>query len=301
MIEVVSAERSYVLSTLTKVLIVLLSLSAIFLCGIVITYVTSANNYKEAYEKQLEESRAAESLYKTRMSQFNERMTAAQRTEDEIKAKLTELESQKAQFQADLAAEQRNNYGNQERVKNLGTVVTGLNQTIASMDESLKLAREQLDKTRSEQVKNNKELNEISTALNEKTVQLETLEAERRRLLEQKTTLEDQIAKLTGRGAFRAAAEPVTLQADSAKPAPAITDQVALQGKVLEVDSKNSIVTISMGSADGVRNGMKFHVVRADAFVCDVVITNIDVNKSAGVPELVQQQPKVGDVVKTNL
>ena len=38
------------MSTLTKVLIIVLSVSSIFLCGIVATYVGSASDYKERYE-----------------------------------------------------------------------------------------------------------------------------------------------------------------------------------------------------------------------------------------------------------
>lgn len=35
------------MSTLTKILIVLLTLSSIFLCGIVVTYVANAEDYKQ--------------------------------------------------------------------------------------------------------------------------------------------------------------------------------------------------------------------------------------------------------------
>ena len=38
------------MSTLTKVLIVLLTIASIFLCGIVVTYVASAENYKDKWQ-----------------------------------------------------------------------------------------------------------------------------------------------------------------------------------------------------------------------------------------------------------
>ena len=38
------------MSTLTKILIVLLTLSSIFLCGIVVTYVANADNYRQKYD-----------------------------------------------------------------------------------------------------------------------------------------------------------------------------------------------------------------------------------------------------------
>jgi hypothetical protein len=46
---------------------------------------------------------------------------------------------------------------------------------------------------------------------------------------------------------------------------------------------------------------MKFHVTRGDEFICDILIIEVDTEKSVGVLELVQQLPKVGDNASTNL
>ena len=178
------------MSTLTKTLIVLLTLSSIFLCGIVVTYVASANNFKQEYEKQKSELDAIKSLSQTKIRSADERIADSQRRADEALQKITEIEAQKAQMKVDLDTAQRSSYGCQERLTNLAGVVSGLNQTISSMDQSLTLTRAELDKARNEQVKNRKELNEITAALNEKTVQVDALENERRRLLEQKTALD---------------------------------------------------------------------------------------------------------------
>ena len=289
------------MSTLTKALIVLLTLSSIFLCGIVVTYVASANNYKQKYEDQVKEVQAAKSLYQTRMNLVDEKMAAAQKKLDEATQKLTGLEAEKTQIQVDLDTAQRSNYGCQERLTNLAGVVGGLNQTISSMDQSLSLARGELDKIRNEQVKGRKELGDITAALNEKTVQVDALENERRRLLEQKTALDEEIGRMAKGGKSAAAAEPVTSEPAGVKMAPPATDQISLRSKIVETDLKNNLVTLSIGSADGVKKGMRFHIVRGDTFICDVVIGNVDVERSAGTLELVRQQPQVGDVAATNL
>ncbi|MHC4126368.1 MAG: hypothetical protein ACYSRR_07965, partial [Planctomycetota bacterium] len=70
---------------------------------------------------------------------------------------------------------------------------------------------------------------------------------------------------------------------------------------ISNVDLKNSMAEISLGSADGVKDGMKFHVTRGEEFICDVLIVDIDADKSVGVLDLVQKQPKVGDNVTTSL
>jgi len=75
----------------------------------------------------------------------------------------------------------------------------------------------------------------------------------------------------------------------------------ALKGKVAEVNLQNSIVGISIGSADGVQQGMKFYVTRGEDFVCEILIMNVDSKVSAGVIELASSQPKIGDKVATDL
>jgi hypothetical protein len=235
------------------------------------------------------------------MNLAKEQVAQAQRKADEAEQKKTELAAQLMQMQVDLTTAKQSNFGCQERLTNLAGVVTGLNQTISSMDQSLKLARSELDKARTEQVKDRKALNEVTAALNEKTVQVDALENERKRLLEQKTAFDQQIAQLA-KGAKPAEAQPVTpAQTGGVTVAPPPTEQVSLKGKIVETNLTNKLVTISIGSADGVRTGMRFHVVRGDAFICDVVITNVDVDHSAGTLELVRQQPQVGDVISTNL
>ena len=57
----------------------------------------------------------------------------------------------------------------------------------------------------------------------------------------------------------------------------------------------------AIGSADGVKDGMKFHVTRGDNFICDILIIDVDTDKAVGVLELVQQPPKIGDTASTNL
>ena len=69
---------------------------------------------------------------------------------------------------------------------------------------------------------------------------------------------------------------------------------------VIEVDLKNAMATISLGTADGVKKGMNFHVTRGNKFICDISIIDVDTEASVGVLKLVQDQIKVGDSVITN-
>ena len=75
-------------------------------------------------------------------------------------------------------------------------------------------------------------------------------------------------------------------------------------GSVTDVDLKNSMAEISIGAANGVQAGMKFHVIRGNEFICDILIFDVEAEKAVGVLELLeatQRQPRAGDNISTNL
>ena len=51
------------MSTLTKILIVLLTVSSVFLCGVMVVYVATTNNYKQKYKDLRAERDAWVMLY----------------------------------------------------------------------------------------------------------------------------------------------------------------------------------------------------------------------------------------------
>ena len=66
-------------------------------------------------------------------------------------------------------------------------------------------------------------------------------------------------------------------------------------------DVKDDLVSLSIGKADGVEPGMKFHIARGVNFICDVTITDVDINKCVGVIGLKNSVPKIGDSASTEL
>jgi hypothetical protein len=48
---------------------------------------------------------------------------------------------------------------------------------------------------------------------------------------------------------------------------------------------------------------MKFHVVRGDKFICDILILDVEPEKAVGILDLLQPElpPQAGDQVSTNL
>ncbi len=150
-------------------------------------------------------------------------------------------------------------------------------------------------------INNENQIKELNDALVSKDTLIDGYETEKKRLIEEKTPLQnklDQLLQVKGQRAFTP--EPVTPSTDSAKAAPAVR-AIDLAGVIKEVRPQDSLVSISIGSAAGVRDGMRFHVIRDDKFICDIVIFSVDADQSSGYFDLASEnQPRPGDVVKTN-
>lgn len=285
------------MSPLTKISAILLSLTAIFLCGGMISFVVNTNNYKALYEQQKNLYSAAQADVANLNRLYDELQKKMKLQTEQMEEKIAALQAQNTKLMADLQNVERQRQEYQARADSWKGVLTGFEQSIRSLQESLRLTQSQLDEARAQGIKDAKELNQITSELYEKIVQLEALEADRRRLLEQKKELE---TKLTG--AMPSASVPaavVTPLPGPARPAAITPVGADIRGLITEV--RSNMVTLSVGSADGVEKDMRFHVTRGDQFLCDVVVTHVDINQSAGVLELVQQTPRVGDTASTKL
>jgi len=284
------------LSTLTKILVVLLSLFAIFLCSMMVSYVGSATNYKALYESEKLARQAVQAENLSLNDRYNEQVAKTKELENKKELELQSLQERNNQLASNLQKTERLSQEYQSRAESWKGVMTGLEQSVASMLESLKLTRDQLEKARAQNIKDQKELNQITAKLDEKFVELQRLEAHRKMLIEQKIDLEKQVADLTNGKGPVSLGTVTQIPGEKAKPAPTMTAS-EVQGLVTEVNQ--SLVTLSVGTADGVEKGMVFHVTRGSEFLCDVKVTDVDVNKCAGVLEMVQQRPKVGDTATT--
>ncbi len=284
------------LSTLAKIMVVLLSLAAIFLGGVMVSYVGSANNYSALYEK---EKLALEAIQTENISLTDRYSEQVAKTNELAAKKDLEIQSLQDRLNASETSLKQAELLKQEyesRANSWKGVMTGFEQSVASMLESLKSTREQLEYARSQNIQIQKELDQKTASLYEKLVELQRLEAERRRILEQKTDLEKNVAPLSG--STPSAAGTVTQVSSQAKPTPVVTAS-EINGLITEMS--DSLITLSVGTADGVEKGKVFHITRGSEFLCDVVVTDVDINKCAGVLEMVQQRPRVGDTASTKL
>lgn len=290
------------MSTLTKILIVLLTVSSIFLCGIVVTYVANADNYRQKYNDLKADRDSFSKKVNGLTKQVNEKVKEKQQLEDKLSSKITSLKAEIKELQINLKNVERERAGLVQKVNSWASIVKDFSQTNDKQGQLLKNTLEELNKVQAEQIRERKELKETTASLIEKMAIIEMLEAEKNRLLEGKSELRSRLDQfLQPLGKVTAAPVPVTPEKAVARPATPTVRDIALQGLINKVDLKNSMASISIGETDGVKEGMKFYVTRGDKFLCELLIIDVEAEEAVGVLELVQQQPRFGDNVSTNL
>ncbi|UCC22816.1 MAG: hypothetical protein JSW23_01740 [Planctomycetota bacterium] len=293
------------MSTLTKILILLLTVSSFILCGIVVTYVGTADDYRQKHDQLKGERDSLRTKVNSLNKQVNEKIDQIKQLEDRLNTEMTALRVEMGELQGQLKDAEREKASLLQKVNSWASIVEDFSQTNDKQGQLLKNTLEELNEAQSEQIRQQKQLDETTRALFEKMAIIETLESEKRRLLEEKTDLQGQLDEyLRPFGKAAAARVPVTPDRAAARPTlmplPAVKD-IGLEGLVTAVDMKNSVASISLGKVDGVKEGMKFHVTRGEEFLCDIVIIDVDAEEAVGVLDLVQQQPRIGDNVSTGL
>ncbi len=295
------------MSTLTKVLIVLLTVFAIFLCGIVVTYVANAENQRERADRLQRDILAARRAREGALLDLENEKKAAQALKAQLDAQINELGLQVKQLQAELDGVKRENAQLLQNVAAMAATVETANATAKQQTQLFETAQQEVQNLRTEQSDRRKELDETNQMLMEKMAVIAQLQEKIRGLTEENQELETRLNQYLQQYGRIATRPPTTVPPGTAvvrpvQPAPPPqTKPIALNGKVLAVDMKNRLAQISIGSAAGVRQDMKFYVTRGDRFVANILILQVSPDTSIGILDLVQVQPQVGDSVATNL
>lgn len=290
------------MSTLTKVLIVLLTVFSIFLCGIVVTYVANADNYRELAETRRRELAAARNTSQAAQNDLADAKEQADQMRRDMEARMNELRITISDLETRLESVQRENTQMAQRVRDMGTSVQQANELQASQMQQAQMAQERVAALEAERTRLSRELAETDQTLMEKMAIVAQLEARTRQLTEANQELEARLNQVLQQyGKTAAAPTPVTSRPAVAQPAAPPATDIDLTARVTAVDINNSLAELSIGSAAGVRPNMRFHVTRDEQFVCDVRILEVGPEQSVGILERIQVPPRVGDVAATNL
>ncbi len=290
------------MSTLTKVLIVLLTVFSIFLCGIVVTYVANADNYREEATKAKRDYTSAREMRRNAEDNLDKAKEAHQAAKEAWETQKTELDNAVASLTSDLEAIRRENRTLVQEVANASKTVTLTTEIQDKQMAQAQTAQKEVTELRAEQTRLDKELKETNQVLLEKMAIIAQFDEKNKQLMEANQELEKRInAYLRQYGKITSEPAIVTPTQGIALPTETIAKDIDLNGQVTELDLKNGLAAISIGSAAGVDRKMQFHVTRGEEFVCDIVILDVEADKAVGDIRRIQTQPQVGDRVTTNL
>jgi chromosome segregation ATPase len=278
-----------------------LTVASIFLCGVVVTYIANAENYKEKYKGQQRALSAANESAENLQKQLKEKIDEYDRQKKQLNDKIAALENDLTGLKGNTQIIEREKSELMLRVDNFGSYVEAFTETNTSQQNLLKATLDELDKAKASLVKREKEIKELSAYLDEKMAIIEVLESDKKRLVEQKTELRNSLDNFLLAGGRQAGEPvPVTPELTTIKTITPSAETIDLKGLVTEVDLKNFAAGISLGKADGVKIGMIFHVTRGDEFIRDILIIDVDEKEAVGVLQLGDQNPKIGDTAATN-
>ncbi|MHC4742017.1 MAG: hypothetical protein ACYS8Z_08910 [Planctomycetota bacterium] len=302
------------MSTLTKVLIVLLSVASIFLCGIVATYVANADNFKEKYEAANTRLGRADADVTAANDEVNRLKASTEQDKGNLQAEIGRLKSELASVQGELTQAENKRDQLQNSVDQLTSQVEAQGVTNAKWQDMLKAAEAELMKVNAELTKLGSQNKQVTAAILEKMAIITQLEAQAQELTKENEKLQAALVqvwrnynKTVGRSPTITDTIPGMGKAQPQLPAPRVEPvspeirELGLKGVVSQVDLKNSLAEISIGAADGVKDKMKFYATRGDAFICEILILDVYAERAVGFLERVQSPPKAGDSVSTSL
>ncbi len=290
------------MSTLTKVLIVLLTVFSIFLCGIVVTYVANAENQRERADGLQRDFQSARQTKNKAVDDLDAAKAEHLMAQEALQNQIKELGISISELTAQLDMVKRERAQLVQKVTDMGAAVKLANETQASQMQQAQSSQQDVVALRSDQARLDRELKESNQMLMEKMAIVVQLEAKNKQLLEANEELKTQLDQvLQQRGKVAAAPRSVTPTPAKVQPAAPAPKNIGLNGRITALDMKNSLAEISIGRAAGVKQDMKFHVTRGQQFVCNIVILDVDADKAVGVLDLVQAEPRKGDVCTTNL
>lgn len=271
------------MSILTKVFVVLLLTFSITFTTATVSMVARTTNWRDTAEKYQEHARIADTnLRHAHATHAAELATANDRVRDYL-GRTTELQDQLQSVRDESARVQ----GEIAKVASEKSSTEAINRGLLAQLQIAEAARAEYGRQRDELEGRNIDLErrnaDLSDRVNELTAGTVVLLEQKRQYQQQINILRMENEKLAQQsrtlsmGTALERPEGVAIRNVEALTSVATT---AIRGRVLDVDG--DLVTISVGSADGVKKNMLFVIHREGQYVGDLRISLVDPNQAAG-------------------
>ena len=286
------------MSTLTKILVVVGVVLAIFVATVFIAYANYTPNYKALYQGARQEAELAKANYLQAQNKAAAQQAAYAALQGQAAAatdaQQKELDARQKAI-ADLLATKAQQ---DSLIESLKASIAGLDASHKEQAAMQKIANEQLAAANKTLMTLNDQLRQLQLANSQLSLDREQLLAQTRVFREQGVEkdhrireLEEQIA--TGAVAVGSATglAPV-LTPDSIRP---------IEATVMTVRPTDNLASLNVGQADGVKVGSRFYLYRGDKLVGELDVQEVDANVSAGLLTNVQMPPQKGDKATNSL
>jgi len=282
------------LTTLQKVFIVVLTVFAIVFSMLVIQFTAQNTNNKKLAEdwqsqfKQEQQLRLlSDNQQKITEEHFNKVIKTQQEELSKTRAEMDKISNQLSSLNNELLGERQKTASLTGQLNQSGNMISAGDAERKQLQTQLESVRKDNSGLRADNFK----LSEVNQKLE---LQRQLYEQEIRLLKEQNFSLGERLEKLRSRGSVSAGESAPTASSGKAQPTTEAEGSPIL-GQVTEV--RGSLASISIGSAQGVKNGMEFIIYRNGQYLGKLRINKVLPSQAAG--ELLQKQGNIqpGDKV----
>ena len=278
------------MSSLTKILVVVLVVLAIAHSAVLLVYLSQQRDWKAFADEQSENAKTL----RTQLDSANQANTLAL---EQLRKESGKFKAQRDSAQSRLTQKLTELTIAQNKLGKLTTDNDTFSRRLANLDNSLTRAQQardhaskQLDLTRDTASKLKAENSQLERQVADLLRDVMVLDTEVRRKKEQIAALQDNVRKASGRATTRAPVVPVLPSASVARQ--------TINGKIVAVDLDKKTTIINVGSIAGISKGTKL-TIYDDDYVGDLEITRVLRDRSLGT--FISARPvEVGDNVSTD-
>lgn len=275
------------MSIFTKIFVVLVMVLSVLLAALVVPFVVNTDNYREKWQNvqsqlNVQKYNAAdrEADLAQDIQKKNEMIKTYEDQVARLQAEVNNRDTQIQNLQAQVISLQNANSDVRGQLARLSTGLEQATQINEMLQSEVKNRREKMLTLQTQNI-------ELTESLRDRTTQVDTLVRQVRLLKEQQEDLATQNERLSTTVAS------LQQYADKAEDLPGklkskldtgVRPPVTIRGVVTDVKQigDDQFVALNVGANDKVAEGMKFMIHRGDQYLGDVVVTQVDLNTSAG-------------------
>jgi myosin heavy subunit len=283
------------LNMLTKICIVVLAVTSLVACVVFISLATVTPNWRFEYEREKEAYGRLESESRKHMEATSRLTAELGEARRELRQTSSELRAEKRALTVEIQHHKIKNTDLQNKITSINDQLTAVENTHKTQQATNEKLQKELTESWTRETKLQSEMIRVADLLKEEEAKSERLEKNLKVTQEVCQDLKSELAERNKRITELEQGGAVAAGKKDVQPLP--THKIA--GTVTAVS--DNLASINIGSAHGIKEGMKLVVYRGDQFVGHLKIEQVRVNEAAGIIVDKRLAPRQGDKVTSHL